>query len=77
MDPLLIKPSLPVPDDFEAFWRAQKQKLAAVPLKAHLTPVTSPSPWMASTEAFQTNSIFSLSKARCCMIFDALSESRR
>lgn len=35
---LEIKPSLPVPDDFEAFWTAQKQKLAAVPAKATLTP---------------------------------------
>jgi cephalosporin-C deacetylase len=36
--PLEIKPSLPVPDDFDAFWTAQKQKLAAVPAKATLTP---------------------------------------
>jgi cephalosporin-C deacetylase-like acetyl esterase len=43
IDPLLIKPSLPIPDDFDAFWNTQKQKLAAVPMKAHLTPVTSPS----------------------------------
>jgi cephalosporin-C deacetylase len=40
IDPLLIKPSMPVPDDFEAFWAGQKKKLAAVPLKATLTPVT-------------------------------------
>lgn len=43
VDPLLIKPSLPVPDDFDAFWSAQKKKLAAVPVKAHMTPATSPS----------------------------------
>jgi cephalosporin-C deacetylase-like acetyl esterase len=43
VDPLLIKPSLEPPDDLEAFWTAQKQKLAAVPMKAHLTPATSPS----------------------------------
>ncbi len=43
IDPLLIKPSLPVPDDFDAFWAAQKKKLAEVPVKAHQTPVTSPS----------------------------------
>jgi hypothetical protein len=36
--PLEIQPSLPVPDDFEAFWKAQKEKLAAVPAKATLTP---------------------------------------
>lgn len=36
--PLEIQPSLPVPDDFNSFWSAQKQKLAAVPTKATLTP---------------------------------------
>lgn len=38
-DPLLLKPSLPVPDDFNAFWAAQKAELAKVPLKPTLTPV--------------------------------------
>lgn len=38
-DPLLIKPSLPVPDDFDSFWAAQKAALAKVPLKFTLTPV--------------------------------------
>ncbi|OAI56510.1 acetylxylan esterase [Verrucomicrobiaceae bacterium SCGC AG-212-N21] len=38
VDPLQIKPSLPVPDDFDAFWKAQKEKLAAVPMKAQMTP---------------------------------------
>jgi cephalosporin-C deacetylase-like acetyl esterase len=42
VDPLLIKPSLPVPGDFDAFWSAQKKKLAAVPINAKLTPVKSP-----------------------------------
>jgi cephalosporin-C deacetylase-like acetyl esterase len=42
VDPLELKPSLPVPDDFDAFWAAQKQKLAAVPLKSQLTPVPTP-----------------------------------
>ncbi|MEZ0276261.1 MAG: acetylxylan esterase [Roseimicrobium sp.] len=41
VDPLLIKPSLPVPDDFDAFWDAQKKKLAAVPVKSTMTPVSS------------------------------------
>lgn len=36
--PTEIKPSLPVPDDFDAFWAAQKKKLAAVPMKSTLTP---------------------------------------
>lgn len=39
IDPLKIPPSLPVPDDFDKFWAAQKAKLAAVPLKPVLTPV--------------------------------------
>jgi cephalosporin-C deacetylase-like acetyl esterase len=38
-DPLQIKPSMPVPDDFDAFWTAQKAALAKVPLKSTLTPV--------------------------------------
>ena len=38
-DPLQIKPSMPVPDDFDAFWDAQKAALAEVPLKSKLTPV--------------------------------------
>lgn len=42
VDPLKIQPSMPVPADFDAFWAAQKAKLAAVPLKPVLTPVNSP-----------------------------------
>lgn len=41
-DPLQIKPSLPVPDDFDAFWAAQKKLLAAVPMKSQTTAVPSP-----------------------------------
>lgn len=37
-----IRPSLPVPDDFDAFWDAQKKKLAAVPMQPTLTKVASP-----------------------------------
>lgn len=44
IDPLMIKPSQPVPDDFDAFWAAQKKLLAAVPVNARLTPVKSPAP---------------------------------
>lgn len=43
VSPLEIKPSMPVPDDFDAFWSAQKKKLAAVPINARLTPEKSPS----------------------------------
>lgn len=40
-DPLQIKPSLPVPDDFDAFWDGKKAELAALPMNARLTPVES------------------------------------
>jgi cephalosporin-C deacetylase len=40
-DPLAIKPSLPVPDDFDEFWNDQKRQLAAVPMNPKLTPVDS------------------------------------
>lgn len=43
-DPLAIKPSLPVPDDFDAFWNDQKKQLAVVPLNPKLTPVDSQVP---------------------------------
>lgn len=38
VEPLAIKPSLPVPGDFDAFWAAKKKALAAMPLNARLTP---------------------------------------
>lgn len=41
-DPLKIGPSMPVPDDFDAFWAGQKARLAAVPMEPKLTPVNSP-----------------------------------
>ena len=41
-DPLKIPPSLPVPEDFDAFWTQQKARLAAVPMQPNLTPVKSP-----------------------------------
>jgi cephalosporin-C deacetylase-like acetyl esterase len=44
IDPLQIKPSQPVPDDFDVFWSAQKRKLAGVPVNPRLKPVTSPEP---------------------------------
>ncbi|MGV3486628.1 MAG: acetylxylan esterase [Planctomycetaceae bacterium] len=34
-----IKPSLPVPDDFDAFWQQQKRTLAEIPANATLTRV--------------------------------------
>ena len=41
VDPLLIKPSQPAPDDFDAFWMAKKALLAAVPVEVKLTAVES------------------------------------
>jgi cephalosporin-C deacetylase len=49
IDALEIKPSLPAPDDFDAFWSAERKKLAAVPLNVRLTPVKSP---VAGVECF-------------------------
>ncbi len=42
VDPHLIKPSLPPPDDFDAYWASQKKLLAAEPMKPVLTKVDSP-----------------------------------
>ena len=36
-----IRQTVPEPKDFDEFWARQKQRLAAVPMKAKLTPVTS------------------------------------
>ncbi len=36
--PLEIKPSMPLPEDFESFWKAQKAALAKVEMKSTLTP---------------------------------------
>lgn len=43
VDPLKIKPSMDVPDDFDAYWFGEKQKLAQVPLNAKLTTQASTS----------------------------------
>lgn len=37
--PTEIQPSMPVPDDFDAFWAEQKRQLAEVPVDPTLTPV--------------------------------------
>lgn len=49
--PQEIKPSLPVPDDFDAFWSAQKAALAQVEMKSTLTPVNSPVPKVDAFDA--------------------------
>ncbi len=43
IDPTEIKPSMPVPDDFDAFWDAQKKKLAAIRLNGTMEKVPSTS----------------------------------
>ena len=38
-DPLSIKASMPVPEDFDAFWAAQKEALSSVPMNARWTSI--------------------------------------
>jgi cephalosporin-C deacetylase-like acetyl esterase len=40
--PQTLKPGLPPPDDFDAFWAAQRKLLANEPVKPQLTPVDAP-----------------------------------
>jgi cephalosporin-C deacetylase-like acetyl esterase len=51
VDPEEIKPSLPPPEDFDAFWMAKKKELATVPPNYWLTPVPVP-PEHDKAEAF-------------------------
>ena len=44
IDPHLITPSLPPPDDFDDFWARQKALLAAVPMNLRMRPVPSDRP---------------------------------
>jgi cephalosporin-C deacetylase-like acetyl esterase len=48
IDVEMVKPSAPVPEDFDAFWTGQKAKLAAVPVNARLTSVSSTSKTLAA-----------------------------
>jgi cephalosporin-C deacetylase-like acetyl esterase len=41
--PEKIAPSLPVPEDFDDFWKEQKARLKEIPYRPELTPVKSPS----------------------------------
>ena len=41
VEPEKIKPSLPVPKDFDAYWEQQKKMQADIPLNIKLTPVES------------------------------------
>ncbi|MGI6543250.1 MAG: acetylxylan esterase [Limnochordia bacterium] len=49
IDPLEIKPSLPVPDDFDEFWDEKKALLAQVPVRAQVKQINSGS---ATTNAY-------------------------
>ena len=44
ISPETIQPSMPVPEDFDAFWDNKKKQLAAVPQNPRLTKATSPQP---------------------------------
>ncbi|MBN2583279.1 MAG: acetylxylan esterase [Planctomycetes bacterium] len=49
-----LAPSLPAPDDFDAFWAAQKKRLAETPMNARLTKVEVPNvPWAADVECYE------------------------
>lgn len=53
-----IKPSLPAPADFDAFWAEQKKRLAAVPMNTRLMPVPPPpNRDGAETFSFEVDSI--------------------
>lgn len=53
-----IKPSMPAPADFDAFWAAQKKRLAAVPMNTRMTAVPPPATRKgAETFSFVVDSI--------------------
>ena len=51
IEPNKLKPSLPMPDDFTAFWISKKAELAKLPSEPRLVPVKSP---QAEVECFDT-----------------------
>ncbi|HVJ45813.1 MAG TPA: acetylxylan esterase [Luteolibacter sp.] len=54
VSPTDIKPSMPVPDDFDAFWKGQLAALAKVPLNPDLKPVVNKKAEEAGVEVFDT-----------------------
>lgn len=56
IDPTEIARSMPAPSDFDAYWTAEKEKLAAVPGNPRLTPVKSTSDQVDSFDV-QVNSV--------------------
>ncbi len=55
VSPAKIAPSLPVPDDFDAFWAEQKAKLAKIPMDVTAAEVPLPAPADAGLEAFDVS----------------------
>jgi len=53
--PEQIAPSLPPPSDFDTFWSAQKEALAAIPLEPTLTPVPLASSADSDLDAFDVS----------------------
>lgn len=53
--PEKIAPSLPAPDDFDAFWAEQRKRLDAVPLQPTLAPVPLEAAADAGIEAFDVS----------------------
>jgi cephalosporin-C deacetylase len=51
VDPLLIKPSMPVPEDFDEFWSEQRRKLEAVPMNVRLTAAPEKNPGVEAFDA--------------------------
>jgi cephalosporin-C deacetylase len=52
VSPASLQPSLPVPDDFDQFWKDQKAKLAAIPMTITSNPTVIPTKTDANLEAF-------------------------
>ena len=48
VNPLDLKPSMPVPEDFDQFWAAQKAALANAAINSTLTPAKAPEKGMES-----------------------------
>ncbi len=58
VDLLQLKPSMPAPPDFDAFWAAQKKRLSAVPMNTKMTSVPPPATRTGvETFSFQVDSI--------------------
>ncbi|MBP8256785.1 MAG: acetylxylan esterase [Opitutaceae bacterium] len=54
-DPRALKPSLPCPEDFNAFWSGNLESVKAVPLMPVLTPEVSPNPLVTLSQVTLDN----------------------